>query len=55
MKYGFLDEAGDVGYAGSSSTYLLIVIVVVRQPELLRKAVARTADLWVNDSATSQS
>ena len=42
MKYGFLDEAGDVGYAGSSSTYLLIVIVVVRQPELLRKAVART-------------
>jgi len=42
VKYGFLDEAGDVGYADRSSTHLLTVVVVVDQPDLLRKAVART-------------
>ena len=42
MKYGFLDEAGDPGYARGSSTHFLVTIVVVEQPILLRKTVTKT-------------
>ena len=42
MKHGFLDEAGDVGYARGASNHFLTVVVVVGQPDPLRRAVART-------------
>lgn len=42
MKYGFLDEAGDLGYAAGSSSHLVVVVVVTGQPERLRKAVTKT-------------
>jgi len=42
VKYGFLDEAGDVGYTRGASNHFLTVVVVVGQPDRLRKAVTRT-------------
>lgn len=42
MKYGFLDEAGDVGYARGASGHFLAVVIVVEQPERLRKVVTQT-------------
>ena len=41
MKYGFLDEAGDVGYSEKSSRFLLIVILLTDHPQKLRRAVAK--------------
>jgi len=41
MKYGYLDEAGDVGRTEGASRHL-IVAVVVANPEPLRKSVTRT-------------
>ncbi len=41
MKYGYLDEAGDVGRTEGASRHL-IVAVVVANPEPLRQAVTRT-------------
>ncbi|MGA9347848.1 MAG: DUF3800 domain-containing protein [Anaerolineae bacterium] len=42
MKYGFLDESGDVGHATGSSHNLIIVVVVADNPARLRKVVAKT-------------
>jgi hypothetical protein len=42
MKYGFLDESGDVGRAQGSSDNLIIVIVVTDNPARLRRVVAKT-------------
>lgn len=42
MKYGFLDESGDVGYTREAGNNLVVVIVVVGHPERLRKAVTKT-------------
>jgi hypothetical protein len=42
MKYGFLDESGDVGHADGSSYNLIIVVVVTDNPTRLRKVVAKT-------------
>jgi hypothetical protein len=42
VQYGFLDEAGDVGYARGSSSHFLVVVLVTGQPERLRKAVTQT-------------
>ena len=41
MRYGFLDEAGDVGYSENSSRILLVVILLTDNPQELRRAVAR--------------
>ena len=41
MKYGFLDEAGDVGYLENSSSILLVVILLIDSPQQLRRAVAK--------------
>jgi len=42
MKYGFLDESGDVGYAEGSSHNLVVAIVVTDNPARLRKVTTRT-------------
>jgi len=42
VKYGFLDEAGDVGYGAGASGKFIVVVVVVGRPERLRKAVTKT-------------
>jgi len=42
VKYGFLDESGNVGRGPGSSAHLIVVVVVVGNPERLRKAVVKT-------------
>ena len=42
MNYGFLDESGDVAYTAEAGRTLVVVVVVVQQPEKLRKAVTKT-------------
>jgi hypothetical protein len=42
VKYGFLDESGDVSYAPGAADNLVVAVVVVGHPERLRKAVVRT-------------
>lgn len=42
MKYGFLDESGDVGCAEGSSHKLVVAIVATDNPARLRKVAART-------------
>jgi len=42
VKIAVLDEAGDVGYSEGASGHFLVVVVVVGNIELLRKAVTRT-------------
>ena len=42
MRYGFLDEAGDVGYGVRSSGKFIVAVVVVGHPERLGKAVTKT-------------
>jgi len=42
VRYGFLDESGDVGYTRKAGDNLVVVIVVVGHPERLRKAVTKT-------------
>lgn len=42
MKYGYLDEAGDVGRTEGASRHLIVALVVVAHPEPLRKSVSRT-------------
>lgn len=42
MKYGFLDESGNVGRGPGSSSHLIVAVVVVGNPERLRKAVVKT-------------
>jgi len=42
MKYGYLDEAGDVGRTEGASRHLVVALVVVANPEPLRKSVTRT-------------
>jgi hypothetical protein len=42
MKYGFLDESGDVGRAEGSSRHLVIAIVVTDDSTRLRKVVVTT-------------
>jgi hypothetical protein len=42
MKYGFLDESGDVGRAKGSSHNLVVAIIVTDNPARLRKVVAKT-------------
>ncbi len=41
MRYGFLDEAGDVGYGAGASGKFIVVVIVVGHPERLRKAVTK--------------
>ena len=42
VRYGFLDESGDTSYATGSSGNLVVVVIVVGNPERLRKAVTKT-------------
>ena len=42
MKFGFLDEAGDVAYSQGASRHFIVAVVAVGHPERLRKAVVRT-------------
>jgi len=42
VRYGFLDEAGDVGYGAGASGKFIVVVVVVGHAERLRKAVTKT-------------
>jgi hypothetical protein len=42
VRYGFLDEAGDVGYSPGASGKFIVAVVVVGHPERLRKAVTKT-------------
>ena len=42
MKYGFLDEAGDVTYTEQAGRNLVVVLVIAERPEQLRKAVTKT-------------
>lgn len=41
MRYGFLDESGDVEYTHGTANHL-VVVVVVGHPERLRRAITRT-------------
>ncbi|MFQ6057727.1 MAG: DUF3800 domain-containing protein [Anaerolineae bacterium] len=41
MKYGFLDEAGDVGSAEGSSRYLVVAVALVNNPHRLRRVVTK--------------
>lgn len=45
MKYGFLDEAGDVGYTAGATDTFIVAVVVVGNSERLRKAVTKTRKL----------
>lgn len=40
--WAFGDETGDVGQAPGSSRYLIVAIVLTRDPRSLRKAVVKT-------------
>lgn len=42
MRYGFLDEAGDVGYSAGASGKFIVAVIVVGNRDRLRKAVSRT-------------
>jgi hypothetical protein len=42
VRYGFLDEAGDVGYTPGATDHFIVVVIVVGYPERLRKAVRKT-------------
>jgi len=42
VKYGFLDESGDVEYSDRASRYLIVLLVLVSHPGRLRKAILRT-------------
>ena len=42
MKYGYLDESGDVGQSENASRHLLVAMVVVDQPKILQAVIART-------------
>ena len=42
MKYGFLDESGDVGYSEGSSHNLVVAIVITDNPAQLRKVTTKT-------------
>lgn len=46
MKYGFLDEAGDVAYTARATATFIVVVVVVGNPERLRKAAEKTWRIW---------
>ncbi|MBI2504243.1 MAG: DUF3800 domain-containing protein [Candidatus Latescibacteria bacterium] len=46
MKYGFLDEAGDVGYTERATSTFIVAVVVVGNPEKLRKATERVRRIW---------
>jgi len=41
LKYGFGDEAGDVGWAARSTRYLVVAVILTDEPERLRRVVAR--------------
>ena len=41
MRYGFLDEAGDVGYSAGAAGHFVVVVMVVGNPDGLRKAVKK--------------
>ena len=41
MKYGFLDEAGDVGVGPRSSRVLVVAVVLTASPQSLRREVKR--------------
>jgi len=42
MKYGYLDESGDIGQSANASRHLLVALVVVDQPKTLQAVIART-------------
>lgn len=42
MRYGFLDEAGDVGYSEGSTSILLVTVLLTDDPQKLRRAIAKT-------------
>ena len=42
MRYGFLDESGDVAYTLEAGNTLIVAVVVASHPEALRKAVTKT-------------
>ena len=42
MRYGFLDESGDVAYTAEAGNILVVAVVVTNHPEALRKAVTKT-------------
>lgn len=42
LTWAFVDESGDIGYAPTSSRYLIVAAVLTSRPELLRKAAAKT-------------
>jgi len=46
VKYGFLDEAGDVAYTARATATFIVVVVVVGNPERLGKAVVKTRKAW---------
>jgi hypothetical protein len=53
MKYGFLDESGDVGYAEGSFHNLVVAIVVTDNPVRLRKVTTRQNKNWLTLGADS--
>jgi hypothetical protein len=42
VRYGFLDESGDVAYTAEAGNTLVVAVVVANHPDALRKAVTKT-------------